>query len=160
MDSCREPLPKGFIVRIAIDFDDTIVVGGINGNRKDYGDVTTPLEFLPYAKEGLLQLKAWGHDLILYSGRANLAGRFDFTLNPLSKTEGPPVWVDNELNQRRYVQMLKFVEEHLPNVFAYIDDGRQGKVSADLFIDDRNYPLRPINWLEILTYCRTLPSKA
>jgi len=144
-------------VRIAIDFDDTIVVGGINGNRKTYDDVTTPLEFLPNAKEALLQLKAWGHDLILYSGRANRAGRFDFKLNPLWKTEGGPVWVDNMVNQRRYAQMLQFVEDNLPNVFAFIDDGGQGKVSADLFIDDRNYPLRPINWIEILAYCRTLP---
>ena len=143
-------------MRIAIDFDDTIVVGGINGNRNAYDDVTTPLEFLPYAKGALFHLKAWGHQLILYSGRANHAGRFDFSLNPIWETEGGPVWVSNEVNQRRYEQMLRFVDENLPGVFAYIDDGCQGKISAELFIDDRNYPLRPIDWLEILAYCKNL----
>jgi hypothetical protein len=138
-------------MRIAIDFDDTIVKGQIEGNR-EYDDLTTPLEFLPHAREVLYRLKDWGHTLILYSARANRAIRFDFSLDPLTKPKDSPVFASYEINRRRYQQMLDFVEEHLPNLFTYIDDGNQGKLGFDVVIDDRNYPLKPINWLEVSDY--------
>ena len=48
--------------------------------------------------------------------------------------------------------MVKFVNDELPGIFHYIDDGMQGKVLADLFIEDRAWtsPATPINWIEVV----------
>lgn len=124
-------------MRIAVDFDNTIV-----SQEHDYNDLDTPLEFLPGAKEALESLKAAGHQLILWSGRSNLALRKDWRRNPLNRLTAlfdEAKWEQQrQINAARYEQMLQFVEENLPDVFVYIDDGAQGKISADLYIDDRS----------------------
>ena len=123
---------------IAVDFDNTVVVQ----DGRDYEDVTTPLEFMPWAKEALHALKAAGHVLLLYSCRANRALLEDPALDPLVRAGVKRInitwWQGNQpINQARYDQMVAFVAEELPGVFAAIDDGMQGKASADLYLDDK-----------------------
>jgi hypothetical protein len=125
-------------VIFAVDFDETLV----STHGRAYDDLTSPLQFLPGAKVGLRSLKKAGHMLILYSARANRAIREDPTLDPLVRAGARRVhqktWEkDRALNQARYQQMLDFVAKELPDTFAAIDDGVQGKPTADLFIDDR-----------------------
>lgn len=124
-------------MKIAIDFDGTIV-----DDSHAYDDLKAELQFLPQAREALFELKNAGHILILWSGRSNLALRDDWRHNPLWALGKVPfneeAWEGSkELNQARFEQMLKFVEEQLPGIFDCIDYGNQGKPSADLFIDDR-----------------------
>ncbi len=140
-------------MQIAVDFDGTLV-----SDDREYDDLATSLVFLPGAKAALEALRRAGHVLILFSGRANRALREDWKLNPLWRqdpTFDVPAWErDKSLNQARYEQMLAFVNLQLPGVFAFVDDGAQGKVSADLFIDDRALRFSfPIGWEEIaVTY--------
>lgn len=138
---------------IAVDFDGTIV-----DDDRPYDDVTAPLEFLPGAREGLEALRRAGHTLILYSGRANRALIEDPELDPLVRAGVRSVdrdaWTKRQkTNLARLGHMLEFVQEHLPNVFAVVDDGRQGKPSADMFIDDRAWRFGSgalaANWGEI-----------
>ena len=127
---------------IAIDFDGTIV-----SQDRPYDDVTTPLEFLVdpvtgySSRDGLLALKAAGHLLVLSSCRANRALTVDQHLDPLvraGKRPADPDWERRRgLNQRRLQQMLDFVDAELPGVFDAIDDGTVGKITADMFLDDR-----------------------
>lgn len=128
---------------IAVDFDNTVV----EQDGRLYADVTTPLRLLPGAKEGLLALKAADHVLVLWSGRANRALRFDPRLDPLVKAGVRRQYSEADLdrwrndsmplNQARYQQMLDFVTAELPGVFAAVDDGEVGKITADLYMDDR-----------------------
>lgn len=109
---------------------------------RPYADVSTPLRFMPGAREGLIALKTAGHELLLYSARANRALRVDPALDPLvvagKRRVNRPVWTaDRVLHEARYQQMLEFVARELPGVFDAVDDGQQGKPCADLFIDDR-----------------------
>jgi hypothetical protein len=122
---------------IAVDFDGTVV----NADRP-YADVTTPLVFMPGAKEALLALKRAGHTLLLWSARSNRALLYTPEWDPLVRkgVRKPhlPKWAGTrELNWARYFQMLRFLDTALPGVFAAVDDGLQGKPLADLFIDDR-----------------------
>lgn len=125
-------------MKICIDFDATLVDAS-----HPYSDLKTPLKFLPGAKEGVLALKAAGHLLILWSGRANKALLYDPKLDPLvragkKKAPTPEQWESSyKINWERYKQMLVFVEKELPGVFDAIDDGACGKVSADMYLDDR-----------------------
>ena len=122
---------------IAVDFDGVIV-------RKDrpFADVTTPLQFMPMAKEGMLALKAAGHTILLYSARANRALLYTSEWDPLVragvKRPQESAWnAGREVYWARYRQMLSFCKQHLDGVIDAIDDGLQGKPLADLFIDDR-----------------------
>lgn len=122
---------------IGVDFDGTIV-------RQDrpYADTTTPLAFLPGAREGLYALKRAGHTLILYSARTNRALLYTPEHDPLVRAGIRKVnlarWeAERPIHWARYFQMRAFVAAYLPGVFAVIDDGIQGKPLADLFIDDR-----------------------
>lgn len=129
-------------MRIAIDFDGTIVQ-----QNREYADVMSPLQFMPGAEAGLRALKKAGHELILWSARANLALCGSWWLNPAFPTR--PEWLTDktiQTNSARRRQMHEFVKTHLPEVFSFIDEGRQGKVLADLFIDDRNFPLTGVDW--------------
>lgn len=123
---------------IAVDFDDTIV----SQAGRSYDDVTTPLAFLDGALAGLRALRRAGHVLLLFSGRANRALRVDPGLDPLVRAGVRRVnrarWEKQRVvNEARYQQMLAFVDASLPGLFAAVDDGQQGKPSADLFIDNR-----------------------
>lgn len=128
---------------IAVDFDGTIV-----DDKHAYSDLTTPLRFLPRAKESLLALKAAGNVLILYSGRANPWLLRNPEMDPLVLA-GLRKAIDNprslELNRARYRQMLAFVKLELPGVFSLVWE-HQGKPSADAFIDDRSAPFREGGW--------------
>ena len=123
---------------IGLDFDGVVV-----SQERSYTDVTSPLVFMPGAREGLAALKAAGHTILLYSARACLALRTDPQLDPLVRAGVRRVdlaaWkAAQELHEARYQQMVAFVEEELTGLIDAIDDGRQGKpAGVDLFIDDR-----------------------
>jgi hypothetical protein len=132
-------------VLICIDFDGTIV-----RDDRPYDDVSTPLEFLDGARDGVLSLRAAGHTLVLWSGRTNRSLLYSQEWDPLVGRTDPLTGVTYkprmplamelaglEVHWARYRQMLAFIEANLPNVFAYVDDGLQGKPLADLFIDDK-----------------------
>jgi hypothetical protein len=126
-------------VIIAVDFDGTIVYQ----DSRDYDDVTTPLRFMPGAREALTALKLAGHTIIIYSARANRSLCCDPEFNPLIRSGRRPTpsperaAANRTLNTARYMQMIHFVNENLQGVVDAIDDGGQGKVSADLYIDDK-----------------------
>lgn len=131
------------MLRIALEFDGVVVEPPLL-----FSDTTTPLQFIPGAKQGLLCLRRAGHILLLYSMRANRALREDRLLDPLVQTGAvrvdPAVWLTNRpIHEARYAQMLRFVDEKLPGVFDAVDDGRQGKPNVDLTIDDRTIGLVP-----------------
>lgn len=122
---------------IAVDFDGTIV-----RDDRPYDDTTTPLAFLPGAKDGLLSLKRAGHTLMLWSARTNRSLLFTPEHDPLVRAGVRRVNIarwesERDKHWQRYFQMLAFVERELPGVFAVVDDGLQGKPLADLFIDDK-----------------------
>jgi hypothetical protein len=136
-------------MRIGVDFDKTLV-------RQDtaYEDVTTPLEWLPDAKDGLLSLAAAGHVLVLFSSRASkrlLTGENTYTLTLRDDFEPwYPEDDEYELHIIRYLQMLDFVHREVPGVFSAVTADKSG---LDLFIDDK--ALRcgsgptAMNWEEI-----------
>lgn len=122
---------------LALDFDGTIV-----RDDRPYADTTTPLVFLPGAKEGLHALKRAGHTLLLYSARTNRALLYTPEHDPLVRAgiRKPDLarWEkERPIHWARYFQMMAFVRTQLPGVFDVIDDGLQGKPCADLFLDDR-----------------------
>lgn len=124
-------------MRIAVDFDDTIVE-----QDRPYDDTTTPLVFKPGAEAALHSLKRAGHQLLLWSARASAHLRTDPELDVwvragVRKLDRARWEKKQPVNEARYQQMLAFVKERLPDVFDAIDDGRGGKPSVDLFIDDR-----------------------
>ena len=121
-------------MKICVDFDGTVV------DRSGYeNDTTEPLEFAPGA-QATLYLLAQSHTVILSSARANTALRLDWRRNPLWRNDPDfdvERWeLEKVAHQARYEHMLAFVEENLPGVFAFIDDGSQGKILADLYLDD------------------------
>lgn len=137
---------------LAIDFDGTIV-----SQDRDYDDLKTPLQFMPGALDALRAMKKAGHILIVNSARSRLSLREDWRLNPLWIGGHVPFseerWVKSlPINQARYQQMLDFVTEHLNGIVDCVDDGRQGKIHADLFIDDRNLAYEGLagSWDEIV----------
>ena len=130
---------------IAVDFDGTVV-----GDTHAYDDLNTPLRFVPGARSALFKMKAAGHTLILFSGRANPWLLRNPEMDPLVMAGLRKVnderWVKNRtLNQARYVQMITFVKRELSGVFSLIWE-HQGKPSADVFIDDRAAPFRIDGW--------------
>lgn len=122
---------------ICIDFDGVVV-----RTDRPFSDTTTPLQFLPGAKEGLTALKKAGHTLVLFSARSNRGLLYTPEWDPLVRAgvrrPHAAAWeAGRAVHWARYRQMLDFCDTHLPGVFAVIDDGLQGKPLADLFIDDR-----------------------
>lgn len=138
---------------LAIDFDGTVV-----SQKRPYTDLKTPLKLLPGAKAALQSLKKAGHVLLLYSARANRALLEDPQLDPLVRAGVRKVnlvqWKKEQpLHKARYAEMVEFVRKELPNVFASVDDGMQGKPEVDLFLDDRALGFGPDkqfhNWKEV-----------
>lgn len=123
---------------IAIDFDSTLVDEW--GRRFD--DVTSPFKLMSGARKALQSMKAAGHVVLVYSARANRALREDPMLDPLARIGAVKVdivqWTKEQpLHKARYRQMVQFCETSLKGLVDAVDDGRQGKPAADLFIDDR-----------------------
>lgn len=121
---------------IALDFDGTLV------RENAYADTAKPLRFLPGAKEALVALKRAGHTLILWSARSNRALLYTPSWDPLVRAGIRKVnlarWrAERPVHQARYRQMLAFVERELTGIIDAVDDGLQGKPTADLFIDNR-----------------------
>ena len=121
---------------IALDFDGTLV------REDDYADTAKPLRFLPGAKEALVALKRAGHTLVLWSARSNRALLYTPSWDPLVRAGVRKVnlarWrAERPVHQARYRQMLAFVEQELAGIIDAVDDGLQGKPTADLFIDNR-----------------------
>ncbi len=123
---------------LAIDFDGTLV-----SQARSYEDVTTPLQFLPGARRGVLSLRKAGHTLILWSARSSPVLLEDPELDPLVRAGVKKAdlarWEKMlPVHHARYQQMLDFVERELPGVFAAVDDGMAGKLPwVDIFIDDK-----------------------
>jgi hypothetical protein len=139
---------------IAVDFDGVIV----SAKGRSFSDTTTPLTFMPGARDGLYALKRAGHKLLLYSARSNRAMLYTPEWDPLVragvKRPNQPAWTaGREIHWARYRQMLAFCEQYLHGLFDAIDDGMQGKPMADLFIDDRSLSFGDgadrIQWHEI-----------
>jgi hypothetical protein len=135
-------------MRIAIDFDGTLV-----DDTRPYNDVSSPLKLLPGARKALESFKRAGHTIVVNSARANRSLREDWTLNPLWREKIEPFnydrWMANrELNEARYQQMREFCSDQLTGLVDVVDDGMQGKVSADVFIDDRAQNMR-LGWTKL-----------
>ena len=133
---------------ICVDWDGTIVE-----QDRPFGELEKDLKLIDGAKDALESLKRAGHTLILYSGRANRANRLDWKLNPGYLSGAIPFDVKawekaRPMHEELYEEMLDFVAKELPGIFAYIDDGGQGKPSCDLFIDDKNIEFHG-DWAEI-----------
>lgn len=116
-----------------VDFDGTVA--------RQTGQ-TGGFKLRPGAADALRSLKNAGHVLLLFSARANRALREDPMLDPLVRSGVRRInreqWEKEQpLHQKRYAQMIEFVEKTLPDVFSAIDDGMQGKPVVDLFIDDK-----------------------
>lgn len=126
-------------------FDGTIV-----SEERPYNDLITPLEMMPGARDALLALKAAGHLLVLWSARSNRAGMYLAEFDPLvraGKIADARTDATRELHAARYRQMLEFVERELPGVFDAVDDGRCGKIYADLYIDNKALGFnRGVSW--------------
>ena len=123
---------------ICIDFDSTLVD---EWGRK-FSDVTTPFKLMGSARKALEGMRAAGHHVVVYSARANRALREDPMLDPLARVGAVKVdivqWTKEQpLHEARYRQMVQFCETSLKGLVDAVDDGRQGKPAADLFIDDR-----------------------
>jgi hypothetical protein len=137
-------------MRIAVDFDGTIV-----SQDRPYNDLSSPLEFIPGAKEGLLSLRRAGHSLLLWSARASRALLADPNLDPFVRAgvvkSNRSHWLESRhLHRARFEAMVEFVNRELPGVFDAIDDGLAGKPSVDLFVDDRSMVMRgPATWSRI-----------
>lgn len=122
-------------MKIAIDFDDTIVK-----QNKPYDQTDGKFDFVAGAKEALQSLKAAGHILLLWSARASKHHRFNIRLDPLYAVKP---WEPKDLerfyavNQARFKEMVEFVQRELPGIFDAIDEGTAGKPTVDMFIDDR-----------------------
>lgn len=131
---------------IAIDFDHTLV------EDAPY-DASTTLKLKPRAREAVTALKRAGHILVLWSGRTNRSLMYLAEFNPLVRNGvvgDANTDETRELHAARYRQMLEFIELELPGVFDAIDDGRQGKVEADMYIDDRALSFGPgASWRDI-----------
>jgi hypothetical protein len=134
---------------ICVDFDGTLI-----SNNRPWDDIEVPLELLPGALAGLKALKAAGHTLLLYSARANRALMYMPEFDPLVRSgdvSGSRFDRTKQIAADRFRQMQEFVELELPGIFDGIDDGRQGKPDADLFIDDKAVTFGPrgMNWRQI-----------
>jgi len=121
-------------VIVAIDFDGTVV------EQEPYSHVG-PLVLRAGAREGLAALKRAGHVLLLWSARSNRALQHLPELDPLVRAgaaaPASTTYADRVLAKARQRAMVEFVARELPGVFDAVDDGRQGKPLADLFLDDR-----------------------
>ena len=134
---------------IAVDWDGTCI-----SNSRPWDDTEIPMKLLPGAHAGLEALKNAGHTLLLYSARANRASMYLSEFDPLVREgvySGIKLDKTREIAAKRYRQMLEFVEKELSGIFDGIDDGRQGKPVADLYIDDRAVTFGPrgMNWRQI-----------
>jgi hypothetical protein len=96
-------------MRICLDFDHTLFMN-------DYPNVGNPV---PHAIDAVRTLKSEGHYIIVASGRANRSER-----------SGP----DRKLGIWRMVHALRV--HGVP--YDEIDDGSQGKILADLYVDDKS----------------------
>lgn len=116
----------------AIDFDGVIVPDGYPLDAKN-------LVLLPGVKNGLLKLKKAGHILLLYSARSNKAAMINSEFDPLVRAGKVQPASDKTRNitANKYREMVIFIEEKLPDIFDAIDDGRQGKPYADVYIDNK-----------------------
>ena len=124
-------------MKFAIDFD-----GVVAEQDRPYDDVTTPLKFVPGAREGLQALRRAGHLLVLWSGRASRALLADPELDPLVQAgavrSNREAWLSSRaVHLARYEQMIRFVEEELPEIFDAVDDGTAGKPLVDVILDDK-----------------------
>jgi hypothetical protein len=139
-------------MRIGLDFDGTLVL-----EDRPYADLDSPVEWIPGAREGVIDLHAHGHRLLLWSARMSRALIDDWRLCPDWAAQGDRFDVarweaSRELNAARVVQMLAFLDREVPGLIE-VPRADAGKPLVDLFIDDRSFgcPLRGgvVDWHEI-----------
>lgn len=123
---------------IAIDFDNTLV----EQHSRDYADVTSPFVMMPGAFDALVALKRARHQIIVWSGRSSLALRKNPRVDPLARVGKKQIdmlrWkASQQVNESRYLHMLEFCSTDLQGLVDAVDDGTCGKLTADMFIDDR-----------------------
>ncbi len=122
----------------------------------DLATITLPhaydAEALPLRKTAvtaLRRLKAAGHVLVLTSSRANRALLVDPLLDPLVRAgvvgHSRERWDAARATHRTRYRAMLAVGRTLGDVFAAVDDGAQGPISADLAIT----PLTAINGARI-----------
>lgn len=134
---------------ICVDFDGTVVEP-----VKSHGNPDEVLVLRRGAERALRSLKEAGHKLVLSSARSNAAHRINWRLNPLwaEKTVAFDVgrWEKNrEYWEAAHELMVRFVEANLPGVFDAVDEGLQGKVVADVYLDDRGFRMGRKSWGEV-----------
>lgn len=115
---------------IAVDFDGTLALGD------SFPDVSNAAPNMALIR-ALEHLQANGHQIILWTCRENYGGKY---------YEDGPYLID----------AVKFCEQYGLNFDAINknigeQDGEEGilygrKISADIYIDDKNAILKPINW--------------
>ena len=134
---------------IAVDFDNVCV------EPSRFDDVVTPLRLKSGAVAGLRSLRRAGHLLVLWSTRSNRSLMYLAEFNPLVRVGAigdASSDATRALHAARYRQMLAFVASEMAGIFHAVDDGRQGKMDADLYIDDRAMSFggaRGWSWSEI-----------
>ena len=96
---------------VAVDFDGTIV----DNSHPSVGAIK------PGVKAALAALRAQGHIIVIWSCRTNLVP-----------------YKQSEENHRKCIEDMfnALVDNDIP--FDYIDNGMQGKVAADVYVDDRS----------------------
>lgn len=134
---------------VCVDFDGTVV-----DRPPDPGDASESLRVRDDARMGLHALKEAGHTLILSSCRANTAQRVDWRRNPLWRNRLAPFdevrWAEERgAWEASYRRMVDFVARELPGVFDCVDDGEQGKVLADLYVDDKAFRVGFGGWVAV-----------
>lgn len=135
---------------IAINFEGVLIE-----RMKDPCSAYEPMRVRIGAKEGITDLKAADHILILTSQCSNLALRHDWRRNPLWNDGVVPFdlerwWKEKNRWENAYIRMCGFVAEEFPEMFDVVDNGNQGKIVADLYIDDRGCNVRSSNmWADI-----------
>ena len=143
-----------------IDFDGTVIE-----QPKSPGDPAEDMQLRPGAARVLLALRQAGHILVLSSARSNPAHRLDWRLNPLWTSGAVPfderAWERSQpFWEAAHQLMLKFIDTYLPDVFHAVDEGQQGKVVADVYLDDRGFRMGRRSWAEVeMLYAQTSKEK-
>lgn len=115
---------------LGVDFDETLVERG------------PPISWRPQAREVLKALRAAGHQLVLYTGRAT--PRHALGESPAARLEADEFWrtgqapADMDLHWRMYADMRDFLQrEGCWDLFDVVWQRAGKPAMCDYFIDDK-----------------------